>query len=1081
MAYNSTPNVGASELLPPFPQLNSFNHLAQEHPAHRVAPEPRTPLRKSGLCPSFDTRASAHQQQPQVAQQPLPPYSSFTQALPAHPPVSAPFYPNSSLNRTNYPAAPPPALNFEELQRATPIAPPPQPAHSSVPTAPFRSPFVPPPGLYNQPLPPIDPSLPADSFPVPANTSQELPVPHPNRSLLSVDSLITPPLSAVTAPTPLPPQLPQVPERDLQAEEEARQKELAKKKAAAEKRRQTNLRKAEIKRRQLRERAIKAAVTRKKNREEAERLKAEEEKQRREQLQMELTACEPLAPDGSDIRVGDHVFCRPSENFEPERAEIVKVGKNQVYVHFMERDRRMDRWIEFCHVTRAPTSLQNQGPSSPVKLTRAKSRQMQERNPVSEREVGNEAVARAEAERERRTAVKNVGRIVFGMYLLDAWYFSPFPMVKQGESVEHVFMCQYCLKYSCNSLTYHRHITQECTWKNPPGAKIYDDPEHHLAVYEIDGLVNMAYCQRLTLLGKLFLDHKTLFFDVAPFLFYIVTVNGEVAGFFSKERPERKSEYNLACLLTLPHHQKKGVGRFLISLSYLLGKYECGKANSPERPLSDLGQVSYKSYWSYEILRYGETKRSEGEVDVPVEVVSRDTGIREWDVIETIKKHKVFKMWKGSYSLDLSNVGLLDEALAQFRDPRLPLRPELLNYTVRTTKESRSQPIIPKSPAPSLVRSKQRGSSSSGKKRGRPKVRSSSSPRTPVNGSARVYTSTPVTPARSTMQSPGQTPRTPKTPRTPFRTPARTRAVFISSGIPKSAGVGPAPNAAVVDAMRNFCETNTPEKVLGQPDSKEGLPTSAYAAFAKNMNIKSTEKARKQLFEAAQQCILMKHRKDANKMSSSSSTEGRVKKKPRINGPSSSGTGGGKDVGFVSRVMSGPETDGQRPRVKSSPRRSGGLVRGRMVSGFTGVPDKEEEEDDEDEEMEDEPDKNANNVTEPGEKKEVPKDDDGDARMEDVGATEEVKTSSVDPTSSIQPTSEIEEVVTVVSTATQKTPPRPLSRMMLEEEEEKSAAAVRVIRSSPRRSSEVRMHTSRNSRPKQPIEIIEILDTDDEA
>lgn len=46
------------------------------------------------------------------------------------------------------------------------------------------------------------------------------------------------------------------------------------------------------------------------------------------------------------------------------------------------------------------------------------------------------------------------------------------------------------------------------------------------------------YCQNLCLLAKLFLDHKTLYYDVEPFLFYVMTeadnTGCHLIGYFSK-------------------------------------------------------------------------------------------------------------------------------------------------------------------------------------------------------------------------------------------------------------------------------------------------------------------------------------------------------------------------------------------------------------------------------------------------------------------------------------------------------------------------------------------------------------------
>lgn len=85
----------------------------------------------------------------------------------------------------------------------------------------------------------------------------------------------------------------------------------------------------------------------------------------------------------------------------------------------------------------------------------------------------------------------------------------------------------------------------------------------------MDGRKNKIYCQHLCLLAKMFLDHKTLYYDVEPFLFYVMTEVDEggarFVGYFSKEK--RSQDNNVSCIMTLPVRQRKGWGQLLIDFS----------------------------------------------------------------------------------------------------------------------------------------------------------------------------------------------------------------------------------------------------------------------------------------------------------------------------------------------------------------------------------------------------------------------------------------------------------------------------------------------------------------------------------
>ena len=111
--------------------------------------------------------------------------------------------------------------------------------------------------------------------------------------------------------------------------------------------------------------------------------------------------------------------------------------------------------------------------------------------------------------------------------------------------------------------------------RRPPGDEIYRNG--NISMFEVDGHKEKAYCQNLCYLAKLFLDHKTLYYDVDLFLFYVLCEcddrGAHMVGYFSKEKKSEEG-YNLACILTLPAYQRKGYGKFLISFSYELSKIE---------------------------------------------------------------------------------------------------------------------------------------------------------------------------------------------------------------------------------------------------------------------------------------------------------------------------------------------------------------------------------------------------------------------------------------------------------------------------------------------------------------------------
>ncbi|CAK4019938.1 histone acetyltransferase, MYST family [Lecanosticta acicola] len=281
--------------------------------------------------------------------------------------------------------------------------------------------------------------------------------------------------------------------------------------------------------------------------------------------------------------------------------------------------------------------------------------------------------------------------INFGQYEIDTWHAAPYP--EEYSRNKHLYICEFCLKYMSSDYVAWRHKLK-CAAKHPPGDEIYRDQiknsetgaETTLSFWEVDGRRNPLYCQNLCLLAKLFLGSKTLYYDVEPFLFYIMTENDEFGchfvGYFSKEKRgcgplpamDARSSFedsqpsqalqangatgadlegtandpalqspgnNVSCILVLPVHMRRGFGRVLIEFSYLLTKVE-GRTGSPEKPLSDMGLVSYRSYWRTIIcrllLRYkGQESITNESKPVTIVQIAKETGMTPDDIISTLE------------------------------------------------------------------------------------------------------------------------------------------------------------------------------------------------------------------------------------------------------------------------------------------------------------------------------------------------------------------------------------------------------------------------------------------------------------
>ncbi|KAG8140656.1 putative Histone acetyltransferase protein [Naja naja] len=370
------------------------------------------------------------------------------------------------------------------------------------------------------------------------------------------------------------------------------------------------------------------------------------------------------------VEIGETYLCRRGDGTW-HSAEVIQSRLNEqeareeFYVHYVGFNRRLDEWVD----------------KNRLALTKTVKDAVQKNTDQYMNEL---------SEQPERKITRNQKRKHDEINHIDAWYFSPFP--EDYGKQPKLWICEYCLKYMKFEKTYRYHLVRngedscqgpragegwggrelsarepgQCQWRQPPGKEIYR--KTNISVYEVDGKDHKIYCQNLCLLAKLFLDHKTLYFDVEPFVFYILTEvdrqGAHIVGYFSKEK-ESPDGNNVACILTLPPYQRRGYGKFLIAFSYELSKLE-STVGSPEKPLSDLGKLSYRSYWSWVLLEILRDFRG----TLSIKDLSQMTSITQNDIISTLQSLNMVKYWKGQHVICVTPK-LVEEHLksAQYKKP----------------------------------------------------------------------------------------------------------------------------------------------------------------------------------------------------------------------------------------------------------------------------------------------------------------------------------------------------------------------------------------------------------------------------
>lgn len=388
--------------------------------------------------------------------------------------------------------------------------------------------------------------------------------------------------------------------------------------------------------------------------------------------------------DVCEIQVGGTYLCTrfSGEDSVVHPATVVQIrrslaGEDEFYVHFVELDRRLDTWV--------PQDRLGERVILPVPRSDRKRRDHRDSTAGTSHNVVEEDSHRKRTRSDQFhevTKVRNINRVQLGKHEIECWYYSPYP----GDfgKCDKLYICETTFKYFATRKGYEEYLDAHAGVKRePPGELIYRDTERSICVYEIEGSKEELFGESLCLFGKLFIEHKTLSFDPTPFYFYVLYEEDDEGlhpvGYFSKEK-ESKENYNLACIVTLPPFQRKGYGKFIISLSYEVTKRR-KEIGSPEKPLSDLGKLSYRTYWTYVLLEYFSMMSDDDLSGLTLDALSLATGIKPEDILSTMQSLSLIYHLKGQFVIRIERAQVKD-LLAPYVKRRFAksfCKPELLH------------------------------------------------------------------------------------------------------------------------------------------------------------------------------------------------------------------------------------------------------------------------------------------------------------------------------------------------------------------------------------------------------------------